>query len=131
MTLLRQKCSCLPHKFVIFQQWETQQMDKLAYKHDWQKIHSVSQRSFIWSFKIPRIETQQINQFPQTEFLLPSVQIIQVLCIHLKKIGLSGCKPWNQRKLCSCMSLHDKVITQELNKIAALPQRGRLKIAFS
>ena len=86
MTVLKQKCSCLPHKFIIFRQWETQHMDKLAYKHDWQKIHSVSQRSFIWSFKIPRIETQQINQFPQTEFLLPSVQIIQVLCIHLKKL---------------------------------------------
>ena len=130
MTVLRQKCSCLPHKFVIFQQWETQQMDKLACKHDWQKIHSVNQRSFIWSFKIPRIETQQINQFPQPKFLLPSVQIIQVLCIHLKKLDLVVVNHEISEN-CALACLSTSLITQELNKIAALPQRGRLKITFS
>ena len=130
MTVLGQKCSCLLHKFVIFQQWETQQMDKLAYKHDWQKIHSVNQRSFIWSFKIPRIETQQINQFPQPKFLLPSVQIIQVLCIHLKKLDLVVVNHEISEN-CALACPSTSLITQELNKIAALPQRGRLKIAFS
>ena len=32
----------------------------------------VSQRSFIWSFKIPRIEAQLTNQFPQPEFQSPT-----------------------------------------------------------
>ena len=44
----------------------------------------VSQRSFIWSFKIPRIEAQLTNQFPQPEFQSPAVQIIQVLCTFKK-----------------------------------------------
>ena len=44
----------------------------------------VSQRSFIWSFKIPRIEAQLTNQFPQPEFQSPTVQIIQVLCTFKK-----------------------------------------------
>ena len=131
MTVLKQKCSCLPHRFIIFRQWETQHMDKLAYKHDWQKIHSVSQRSFIWSFKIVRIETQQINQFPQPNISIAYRSNYPSVMYTFEKIGLSGCKPWNQRKSRSCMSLHDKVITQELNKIAALSQRSRLKIAFS
>ena len=119
MTVLKQKFWCQPHKFIIFQHRETKQIDKLAFMT--KKIHSVSQWSSIWSFKIPRILTKLINQFPQPEVLSPTVQIIHALCT-LKKMGLSGCKPWNQRKSCSCMSIYDKVITQESSKIAPLLQ---------
>ena len=106
----KQKFWYLPHKFMIF--WHRARESRLINLPIWL---TVRQRSYIWSFKVPRLEAQLINQFSQPEFLSPTSQIIQVLCTS-KKMGLSGCKPWKQRKY---MSLNDKVITQELSKIAA------------
>ena len=93
----------------LLTQSEREQIGKLAY------MTNSTSEIYIWSFKVPRLEAQLINQFSQPEFLSPTSQIIQVLCTSTK-MGLSGCKPWKQRKY---MSLYDKVITQELSKIAA------------